>query len=45
MALNNIQPVGDDQQWKSQVEVYIKDLQNQIAVLKAQVNSRGTGRQ
>lgn len=42
MAINNIQAVGDDQAWKSQVEVYIKDLQNQVAVLKAQVNSRGT---
>lgn len=45
MALNNIQPVGDDQAWKSQVETYIKELQNQVAVLRAQVNSRGTGRQ
>jgi hypothetical protein len=42
MALNNIQPLGDDQAWKLQVELYIKDLQNQVAVLKAQVNSRGT---
>jgi hypothetical protein len=42
MALNNIQPVGDDQAWKAQVESYIKDLQNQVTVLKAQVNSRGT---
>jgi len=42
MALNNIQPVGDDQAWKAQVEAYIKELQNQVAVLKAQVNSRGT---
>jgi len=42
MPLNNIQAVGDDQAWKQQVELYIKDLQNQVAVLKAQVNSRGT---
>jgi hypothetical protein len=42
MALNNIQPVGDDQAWKLQVETYIKELQAQVAVLKAQVNSRGT---
>jgi len=34
MALNNIQPLGDDQAWKLQVELYIKDLQNQVAVLK-----------
>lgn len=42
MSLNNIQAVGDDQAWKAEVEAYIKDLQNQVAVLKAQVNSRGT---
>jgi hypothetical protein len=41
MALNNIQAVGDDQQWKLQVESYIKELQSQVAVLQAQVNSRG----
>ena len=42
MALNNIQALGDDQAWKLQVEAYIKELQNQVAVLNAQVNSRGT---
>ena len=42
MALNNIQAVGDDQAWKAQVEEYIKELQNQVEILKAQVNSRGT---
>lgn len=42
MAINNIQPVGDDQQWKLQVELIIKDLQAQVSVLNAQVNSRGT---
>ena len=42
MALNNIQPIGDDQAWKLQVEQIVKDLQAQVAVLKAQVNSRGT---
>jgi len=41
MPLNNIQAVGDDQAWKQQVENYIKDLQAQVSVLKAQVNSRG----
>lgn len=40
MALNNIQPVGDDQAWKAEVERIIRDLQNQVAVLKAQLNSR-----
>lgn len=41
MPLNNIQAVGDDQAWKQQVETYIKELQAQVSVLKAQVNSRG----
>tara|TARA_R110000782_G_scaffold195568_1_gene285038 strand:- start:166 stop:297 length:132 start_codon:yes stop_codon:yes gene_type:complete len=41
MAINNIQAVGDDQQWKKETERVVKELQNQIAVLKAQVNSRG----
>lgn len=42
MALNNIQSVGDDQEWKAQVESIIRELQNQVRVLTAQVNSRGT---
>lgn len=42
MAINNIQPIGDDQQWKAEVERVVRDLQAQVAVLKAQVNSRGT---
>jgi hypothetical protein len=41
MAINNIQSVGDDQAWKQETERVIKELQNQLAVLKAQVNSRG----
>jgi|TARA_R110000782_G_scaffold21981_1_gene58700 hypothetical protein len=41
MAINNIQAVGDDQQWKQETERVVKELQNQVAVLKAQVNSRG----
>ncbi len=40
MSLNNIQSVGDDQQWKAEVERTIKDLQNQIVFLKSQVNAR-----
>ena len=40
MALNNIQPVGDDQAWKAEVERIIKDLQNQVAILKTQSNAR-----
>jgi len=42
MALNNIQSVGDDQAWKAEVERQIKDMQNQIKILTAQINSRGT---
>lgn len=42
MALNNIQAIGDDQQWKQQVEAIIRELQAQVKVLSAQVNSRGT---
>lgn len=42
MAINNIQALGDDQEWKAQVEAYIRELQNQVRVLNAQVNSRGT---
>lgn len=41
MALNSIKPLGDDQQWKAEVEKTIKELQETIAILKAQVNSRG----
>lgn len=41
MALNNIQAIGDDQQWKQQVETIIRELQAQVRVLQAQVNSRG----
>ena len=42
VALNNIPAVGDDQQWKQQVEAAIRELQSQVKVLQAQVNSRGT---
>jgi hypothetical protein len=41
MAINNIQAIGDDQAWKYEMEQVVKDLQAQVAVLKAQVNSRG----
>lgn len=41
MAINNIQPIGDDQAWKLEVETVIKDIQAQVAILKAQLNSRG----
>lgn len=42
MALNNVQSVGDDQQWKAEVERVIAALQKEVAILKAQVNARGT---
>jgi hypothetical protein len=40
MPLNNITAVGDDQQWKQQVEILVTDLIKQVAILEAQVNSR-----
>ena len=42
MPINNIQSVGDDQQWKREVEIAIRDLQNQVALLTIQTNARGT---
>lgn len=42
MSINNIQSVGDDQQWKLEVERTIAALQNQVATLTAQTNARGT---
>ena len=42
MALNNVQAVGDDQQWKTEVERTIRELQRQVEILKAQLNARGT---
>jgi len=41
MPLNNVISVGDDQRWKQEVESVVSDLLNRIAVLEAQVNSRG----
>jgi hypothetical protein len=41
MPLNNVISVGDDQRWKQEVESVISDLLGRIAVLEAQVNSRG----
>lgn len=40
MALNNIQPIGDDQRWKLEVERMIRELQQQVAILKSQLNSK-----
>ena len=42
MAINNIQAVGDDQRWKLEAERAIRELQNQVAILIAQTNARGT---
>lgn len=42
MALNNIRPLGDDQEWKNEVENVIRELQRQVAILNAQLNARGT---
>lgn len=40
MALNGIQPLGDDQKWKEQVEREIAELKRLVKILTAQVNSR-----
>lgn len=40
MAINNIRPIGDDQQWKAEVERVIEQLQREVEVLRAQVNAR-----
>lgn len=42
MSINNIQPIGDDQRWKAEVERTIQQLVNEIAILKAQLNSRSS---
>jgi len=41
MPVNNIQPTGDDQKWKREVERAIDDLRKTVAILKAQLNARG----
>ena len=42
MPINNIQAVGGDQAWKREVEIAIRELQNQVELLTIQTNSRGT---
>lgn len=42
MALNNVQSVGDDQQWKAEVERIILALQREVTILKSQLNSRSS---
>jgi len=41
MPVNNIRAVGDDQQWKTEVEKELQSLKETIAILKIQVNARG----
>jgi hypothetical protein len=41
MALNNIQAVGDDQRWKTEVERELKELRRLVAILQSQTNARG----
>jgi len=41
MPINNVLAIGDDQRWKQEAESVIADLINRVAVLEAQVNSRG----
>jgi hypothetical protein len=40
MTLNNIVAIGDDQQWKAEVERQIKELQQTVAILNNQLNAR-----
>lgn len=40
MPLNGIQPVGDDQKWKAEVERELAELKRLVKILTAQVNSR-----
>lgn len=42
MALNNVRSVGDDQQWKAEVERIILALQREVAILRAQLDSRSS---
>lgn len=41
MPINNIRAIGDDQQWKTEVEKEIQALKDTIAILKIQMNARG----
>lgn len=41
MSLNNVRAVGDDQDWKDEVERVIAELRREILVLKSQLGNRG----
>lgn len=41
MAINGIQPVGDDQRWKQEVEEELRELRKLLSALLTQ-NSRTT---
>lgn len=40
MPINNVQPIGDDQRWKREVEKEIEALKKLVTILQSQVNSR-----
>jgi len=40
MAINGIRPVGDDQQWKAEIEKQIADLKQIVNILYIQFNTR-----
>jgi hypothetical protein len=40
MAINGIRSVGDDQQWKAEIEKQIYDLTKLVAILNIQFNTR-----
>ena len=40
MAINNVQAVGDDQKWKSEVEREIEELKRLVAILSRNATNR-----
>jgi len=41
MAISGTPPVGDDQKWKKSIDARVKELERLVAILTAQLNSRG----
>lgn len=41
MAINGIQPLGDDQRWKEEVERELQKALQRILILERQLNARG----
>jgi hypothetical protein len=40
MAINGIRCVGDDQQWKLEIEKQLAELKQTVAILNIQFNTR-----